>query len=502
MHDLSFHIPSINASTFQQVVRPYLGTFTLQLQLSRLVPSFHLQRDWSLKMDYEKLHLLVYHVSLIILNSLSFLLNLLIVTILICYRKKFFPKQRRLRVMRTHNKCLLSLAIADLLVGFFGTLTGILLKFVKNNLIFKLCGLIPLYGSMFISVFSLILLTIDRLVAVKCPFSYDSFMANSRVTTSIVFCWIIPLLTTISQMIIYVMYGLRLELKIRNAILSVVSLSGFVVLMISNFILIRRVKKQRQMSAKLKGAKVFGTVFPVSSDKHSGSPVTGSCASISSAMEIPNAWYPKGETVSSNENLYQRSLTSAFVINCDRLRTFNAQQLKSHSSSPLCVERCPAENLVNIPTCQKNKNEVIEVLADIKEHPQQTLDASNKVKVSVQTSFNSSGGTDRPKLSNRSVPDNKITTMCICIIVVFLMCWLPLVGYRFSYVVGRTTKVVWYQRLTQCLAIANSLFNPFIYFLVRKDFRELLKKLLGIGKEKSWVVFAVQSLILFWELQW
>ena len=428
----------------------------------------------------------------------------------------------------------------------------------------------------------------------------------------------------------------RLELKIRNAILSVVSLSGFVVLMISNFILIRIVKKQRQMSAKLKGAKEFGTVFPVSSDKHSESPMTGSCASVSSAMEIPNAWYPKGETVSSNENLYQRSLTSAFVISCDRLRTFNAQQLKSHSSSLLCVERCQAENLVNIPTCQKNKNEVIEVLADTKEHPQQTLDASNKVKVSVQTSFNSSGGTDRPKLSNRSVPDNKMTTVspvssdkhsespmtgscasvssameipnawypkgetvssnenlyqrsltsafviscdrlrtfnaqqlkshsssllcvercqaenlvniptcqknknevievladtkehpqqtldasnkvkvsvqtsfnssggtdrpklsnrsvpdnkmttvCICIIVVFVICWLPLVGYRFSYVVGRTTKIVWYRRLTQCLAIANSLFNPFIYFLVRNDFRELLKRLLGIGKEKS-----------------
>ena len=360
-------------------------------------------------MEDQELQKLCYHLSLIILSSVSFTLNLLIVAIFIGFRKDFFPKNfiPSLRAARNHNKCLLSLAFADLLVGFFGEITGILLKFVQNRLIYKLCGLIPLYGSMFASVFSLILITIDRLVAVKYPFSYQSFMANSGITTSIALCWIIPLLTIVSQIILYVTVGLRLELKIRNTILTVVSVTGFIVLTISNFILIQKVKQQRQMSNKLLGVS-------------------------------------------------------------QQLIKTNKTKPSSHEAESGKVKGMGLRAVLTDPMYEEN-------------HPPLTPDAAYRAKPCFSITFESSRDTDKQGMRSqliKKIPDSKITTTCICITVTFLICWLPLVGYRFSYVVGRTTQVPWFRRLTQCLALTNSLFNPFIYFMVRKEFRELFKKLL------------------------
>ena len=477
-------------------------------------------------MNDKELQTLVYHLSLIILNSISFILNLLILVIFIHYRKQFFPTQsllRRLRATRNHNKCLFSMVAADILVGFFGILTGVLLKYVQSSLIYKLCGLIPLYGSMFVSTFSLILLTMDRLFAIKYPFSYDKLMSNLRITVFIALCWIVPILTTISQMIIYVTEGLELELKIRNTILTIVSLTGFVVLLISNAVLIQKVKQQSKRSATLVNKPHSPDATnqeeicnePVKMNNNgtlnSGKPdidseiTSDSSPSVSLEIESHKMSFSSDADKRTTENLYPRRKTIAFLTRCDSINSIGATQFRRSNTVSFPIDehdliRDENSAATILQSLQETKTESTEILISRENRPEKmpndvsdgTQTGTNmnseychgtRLSAICQSRPNGRRASVKPKVDKR-IRDKKITIMCICIVVAFLICWLPLVGYRFSYVVGRTTIVPWFRRLTQCLAVTNSLFNPFIYFLVREDFRELLKRMLKIGVKK------------------
>ena len=81
--------------------------------------------------------------------------------------------------------------------------------------------------------------------------------------------------------------------------------------------------------------------------------------------------------------------------------------------------------------------------------------------------------------------DIKASTLCIWITVAFVVCWIPLTGYRLSYIMGRTNKIFWLRRLGLCLASANSLVNPIIYFMKRKDFQRYLKRMVSDKKITS-----------------
>ena len=446
-------------------------------------------------MEDEKL---LYHLNLILLNSVSFIFNLLIVIIFIRYRKQFFLQQgliRRLRAQRNHSKYLLSMVIADLLVALFGTVTGVLLKLVQNRLIYKLCGLIPLYSSMFVSVFSLILLTFDRLAAIKCPLPYDSLMSNSCITKSIVLCWTFPILTTISQMILYVTYGSSLELKVRNTILTIVCLTGFFILIITNYILIKKYKQQGQRSVKLMATSrqlmsasrgSFYDEFHTSMER-----VSNICEDKPCRTSLAPVY--EGHKVSS-------SLEAADGLDEKLCQSRNSVALCVGHRSSNASEKHPVDRK-DIPTKQLHQNQntkdylTVPSSIMISDHTVTNDDCNESERISLNIKLESDFSSEfqpshTPKKVrvmlklNKKIPERKITIMCICIIMTFLVCWLPLVGYRFSYVVGRTTVVPWFRRLTQCLALSNSLLNPFIYVMMRKDFRELLKRLLGIGNKK------------------
>ena len=56
--------------------------------------------------------------------------------------------------------------------------------------------------------------------------------------------------------------------------------------------------------------------------------------------------------------------------------------------------------------------------------------------------------------------EKKMIIICVCNVRAFLITWLPLVGYGFSEMIGRTIPDVWFVRLGFCLALINSIFNP------------------------------------------
>ena len=463
---------------------------------------------------------LIYHLSLVALNSVTFVLNLLIITIFIRYWRRFFPKGgliRRLRAERNHNKYLLSMVFADLLVGVFGTSTGVLLKFVQNKLIYKLCGLIPLYSCMFVSVFSLILLTIDRLLAVKHPLYYDSLMSNSCVTRSIALCWIIPILTTVSQMIIYVAGGSRLELKIRNTILTIICLTGFIILSITNYVLIQKYKKERGRSAELKELsrhlisaieERLGNDVAESegcngreSNQHKtevdNTDATSPVCPLKEAHDIVPCLEAK-ETDESEEDLVRFRNSIAFFCRRKISSVIGEQQPERRRTLPSLLDRSYENDSTKgyvtiLSSFKRNKVASTECLigsmtmstdfhACTKPDviPEETEEIIVNFEKKFPSTFDISHAATRESFLSKlhkNVYDLKITILCICIIVAFLMCWLPLVGYRFSYVIGRTTNVPWFRRLSQCLALSNSLLDPFIYFMVRKDLRQLLRRL-------------------------
>ena len=469
-------------------------------------------------MEDEEIETFLYHLSLILLNSISSICNFLIIIIFLRFRNRFFPKQRstrRLRSTRNHNRCLLSMVFADLLVGFFGTLTGILLRFAHQSLVYKLFGLIPLYGCMFTSVFSLILLTTDRLVAIKYPFSYKSFMENSRITASVALCWIIPLLTTAINIIFYVTNGMRVELTIRNTMLTVVSLTGFIVLAILNSMLIHKVRQQSKRSVRLRNASCrtrtayegahFNGKIETSAEEESNQAKCKPDMSTSYGSVLPSYEIRRFSSLeiltTSNEVLQRHRHTVAFCTSSGSLNLLTEQKVKRHTFSESFNKFQTSEvtrNFVDIFSLfhdrQTESTHTLQEPLSEEDLSPVTLGLTKEAEKSINMYSGSSTracaatnvqrldfqATGQPEVKSerlRGIPERKITTMCICIIVTFLICWLPLVGYRFSYVAGRTTQVPWFRRLTQCLALTNSLFNPFIYFMVRKDFRELLKNL-------------------------
>lgn len=93
----------------------------------------------------------------------------------------------------------------------------------------------------------------------------------------------------------------------------------------------------------------------------------------------------------------------------------------------------------------------------------QVCGANNKIDI-----------TDRRRKSarlSRGQELKRTSIACILIVVLFILTWIPLSAYRFAFVLGVKLMIAWLRRTALCLTIANSIMNPFIYFLFKKDFR-------------------------------
>ena len=285
------------------------------------------------------------------MNGLSIIMNTLTIVLFVKFSRKLLTTN--------NNKILLSLATGDLLVGINGMITPILLITNQKILIYKISGILPLFGSMFVSICSLGIMTIDRLVSVKYPLRYHSIMTQWRIKLLIALTWIVPGTLTLIEVLVLLYSTFNTELKVRSCFMFIFLITASLALISSNFVIHRSIFRQQASMM---------TVSTHSSDR----------------------------TIKNDTNMVRN-------------------------------ERKYAKKTI-----------------------------SNSVDILVN-------------LINSRV--------CIWIIAAFMVCWIPLTAYRFSYVVGRTTALRWLRRLSLCLASANSFLNPCIYFLIRKQFRTLLKRL-------------------------
>ena len=322
-----------------------------------------------------------FHWSLITLNSLSFIINSAVIVTFLKFRRK-------LLYCRQNNKLLFSLSTADWCVSINGTVTGFLLLTNQELMIYKLFGTLPLFGSMFVSIFSLGVMTTDRLIAVKYPLRYGSLMTSKRILRLIILSWIIPCVIIAIQVVILFKTSSNTELKVRSFLLAVFFLMASMVLSASNWYLLTAIRKQNEKFA---------------------------------AYPVPTS------------------------------------QLHSYNLSRNHADEMISSLTPNIITCPQAQNCATRP-------PTPKVSKKNKLRK----------------------PEPVTCTLCVWIVVVFLICWIPLTSYRFTSLIGRTTPIPWLRRLGLCLATSNSLFSPCLYYLKRRDFRKCFKELFGYKSSKTY----------------
>lgn len=172
----------------------------------------------------------------LIISFATTAINSFVVATFIRHRGRIFRKN--------NNKILLSLACADSFVGVFSATHAILLLAGERRLYYKTFGNLPLFGSMFVSILSMSLLTGDRLVAVKRPLQHQSIVTKKRLKIAICCIWGFPLLLTIQQYVLFFSAPKSMELDIRGTFLIVWFFVGASFLGISNGFLYGIVREQ------------------------------------------------------------------------------------------------------------------------------------------------------------------------------------------------------------------------------------------------------------------
>eukprot|EP00795_Rhopilema_esculentum_P013473 gene13473-4352_t len=296
-----------------------------------------------------------------------------------------FVRFRRRLLASTHNRILFSMALADTLVGIFGTSLGALLLLKQNSLYYKIFGNIPMFSSLFISVLSLALLTLDRLIALKRPFQYSSPKYRRLITRLLIFFWVVPIIISVQQIIVFIYLSSKYELTVRSILFSGFFLLAALVLICSNGFLISSIKKHFSV-VRSRFSKQSGATTVVDE-------------------ESPTDYAPKGVRKS--------------VV------------LELQESQQKC-KRTAASG------------------------------SDGQIGSSIR-------GIRRLELKQTSM-------FCIAIVTLFLLFWLPLAAYRTCYAAGITLNISWLRRFALCLTVLNSLLNPVLYFLVKRDLRKYLKR--------------------------
>lgn len=329
---------------------------------------------------------LAFYWSLIILDALTFLLNFLTCIMFVRFRKRLLAS--------THNRILFSMALADALVGIFGTSLGVLLLLKQTSLYYKIAGNIPMFSSLFISVLSLVLLTVDRLVAVKVPFKYTSAGYRRLINKLLIASWIIPAIITIQQSLIFVYDSSKQELVVRSILFSVFFVIGTFALIISNSTLIFGIRR----------------------------------------------YFSKVDT-----RLHSRPSASA----------------------------PPASKSVYELEDQSVASEVIR-----EDRPIAKVELSivNEEKVSKPDKTQGRRGT-----TSRRSELKQTSLFCLLIVTLFLTLWMPLAVYRVCYAAGKSLNIAWLRRLALCLSVINSLLNPVMYFLVKKELRKYMRRMFNFN---------------------
>ena len=154
----------------------------------------------------------------------------------------------------TNNLLLFSMSVADFCVGVTGivgaTLFLLLVDGKTTGTVWKLCGILPFFGSFFVSVISLIIMTTDRLISVKLALRYTSIMTKDRAKLLIIATWLTVAIIICNQQMLFLFVSPWVELRTRCFLLGVLFFAGSTGLGASNAILYKTVRHQSEAIAR------------------------------------------------------------------------------------------------------------------------------------------------------------------------------------------------------------------------------------------------------------
>lgn len=176
-----------------------------------------------------------YWTAFVLVGIAIIAVNIFVIITFIRFRSKI--------LRRKNNRILLSLASADTFVGVFSIAFAASMLADQEEAVYKSLGNIPLFGSMFVSIFSLILLTFDRLLAIVQPLQYLSIVTGKRLLMCLISSWSLALLLLAQQYILYYNFSLKVELKVRGILLVACFFVGATVLGVGNYFLFAAIRK-------------------------------------------------------------------------------------------------------------------------------------------------------------------------------------------------------------------------------------------------------------------
>ena len=180
-------------------------------------------------------------ISLVTVNASGLVLNFLVVLMFLRFRHQLLTIN--------NNKFLFSMAIADSLVGLYG-IVGAVLYYLQimgsvTEKLRKLCCTLPLFGSFYLSILTLGVLTMDRLISVVYPFRYHSLLTEVRANALVCSTWLAVAMILIIQGGILLGLSASIELEVRTYQLTFFFILGLFVLCVGNIKLYRIIRSKQ-----------------------------------------------------------------------------------------------------------------------------------------------------------------------------------------------------------------------------------------------------------------
>ena len=176
-----------------------------------------------------------------------------------------FIRFRHRLLSKHHHLILFSLAIADFAVGVGGILVGqfyYLLSIGDAKLVvYKLGACIPYFGSFFMSISLLSIMTADRLISVRFPVRHLTTMTRRKIVGLIGGAWLLVTMLIVSQVVIFFVANDNgwTELKSRALLFSIFFTVAVLILSMSNAYLFIQVRSTNNSSLALRSNKVGPT---------------------------------------------------------------------------------------------------------------------------------------------------------------------------------------------------------------------------------------------------
>ena len=146
------------------------------------------------------------------------------------------------------NLLLLSMSVADLCVGIAGIGGGIIFLFMMKGsttmTVYKTGGILHLFGSFFMSILPLGIITAERLVAIKLLLYHRFTVTRNRIKVAVGMCWLFVTVVITIQGVLFVVVSAKTELQVRCLLLTIFFIAGTFILLVSNTVLYKTVQRR------------------------------------------------------------------------------------------------------------------------------------------------------------------------------------------------------------------------------------------------------------------